>query len=192
MMGLLIILPIGIGIIIAVALFFYWILYNGLIGKKNQVENMFASVDSILQKRYDLIPNLVSSVKEYMTHERETLTGVTEMRAKAMQGNLSDDEKVSLDNQMSKAVGHIMVAVEAYPELKASENFQMLQRSLNEVEEQLSAGRRAYNAAVTDFNNSVEMFPSNIVAGIHHYQPKKWFETVEAAREAVNVSELFE
>lgn len=167
------------------------VIYNGLVGKKNQVENAFASIDAMLKKRYDMIPNLVATVKQYATHEQETLTKVTEMRTKALSGGLSDNERIELDNQITKAMGGIMVAVESYPELKANENFLQLQRSLNEVEEQISASRRAFNAAVTDYNNAIEMFPSSILAGMMNYKRKALFEIPEAERANVDVGKLF-
>lgn len=167
------------------------LMYNSLVGKKNQVENAFAGMDVQLKKRYDLIPNLVSTVKQYMTHEAETLTKVTEMRARATSGGLSNDEKVSLDNQITKSIGGIMVAVENYPDLKANENFNQLQRTLNEVEEQISASRRSYNASVTDYNDAIEMFPSNIMANMMNYKRKEVFEIQEIERQNVNVANLF-
>ena len=179
-----------IGLVVFAALIFF-VMYNSLVGKKNQVENAFAGMDTMLKKRYDLIPNLVATVKQYMTHEADTLTKVTELRAKATSGTLSSDEKVDLNNQIGKMIGGIMVAVEAYPDLKASENFQQLQRSLNEIEEQLSASRRAFNASVMDFNNAVEMFPTNVVAGMMGYTRRKMFEIPEAERENPNVKDLF-
>ena len=151
-------------------------MYNALIAKRNMVENAFSTIDVMLKKRFDLIPNLVESVKQYMTHERGTLTQITEMRAKATSGNVSSNEKVALDNQMSKMLGGIMVAVENYPQLKANENFIQLQRSLNEVEEQLSASRRAYNAAATDFNIAIEVFPTNLIAAQLSFSRKQLFE----------------
>jgi len=178
-------------IIIAVVILIPVILYNSLIGKKNQVTNVFASIDTLLKKRYDLIPNLISTVKTYMEHERGTLTEITELRAKATSGQLSDDDKVDLDNKISKALGGIMVAVENYPDLKANQNFMQLQGSLNEIEEQISAARRAYNASVTDYNNAIEMFPTNIMASAMNYKLKKVFEIVESERKNVNVKDLF-
>lgn len=165
---------------------------NGLIGKKNQVENAFASIDTMLKKRYDLIPNLVATIKQYTSHEKNTLTEITALRAKAMSGDVSSDEKVQLNNQISKVMGGIMVAVENYPELKANESFLQLQRTLNETEEQISASRRAFNASVTDFNNAIEMFPSSIVAGMMHYTRKQLFEIPETERQNVNVGKLFD
>ena len=107
------------GVLILIPVF----LYNSLVGKKNQVQNVFASIDALLKKRYDLIPNLVSTVKTYMQHEKSTLTEITEMRAKAVSGNLSDDQKVELDNKITKTLGGIMDAHENYPDLKANQNF---------------------------------------------------------------------
>ncbi len=178
-------------VILGVAAFIAFALYNSLVGKKNRVENAFASIDVYLKKRYDLIPNLVASVKQYMQHESETLTKVTEMRARATSGSLSSDEKVALNNQLGKSIGGIMVAVEAYPELKADTGFQQLQRALNEIEEQLAASRRAFNAAVTDFNNAVEMFPTNILAGMMGYTRRELLVTAERERQNVDVSDLF-
>lgn len=178
-------------IILVVLAIFPITLYNSLIAKKNQANNAFASVDTLLKKRYDLIPNLVSAVKTYMQHERGLLTEVTELRAKATSGQLSEDEKVDLDNKLTKAIGGIMVAVENYPDLKANENFIQLQRSLNEVEEQISAARRAYNAAVTDLNNAVEMFPTNMIAPMMGLKQRKLFEISEEERKNVDVGKLF-
>ena len=167
-------------------------LYNSLINNKNMVENAFAGIDVQLTKRYDLIPNLVSTVQKYMKHERETLTEITAMRARAVSGNLSDNEKVALDNQISTALSGIMIAVENYPDLKASQNFLQLQASLNEVEEQLSAARRTFNAMVTEYNNSVQMFPSNIMASYMNLEERTWFEAPEVKKGDINVKELFD
>ncbi|MBT3192636.1 MAG: LemA family protein [Verrucomicrobia bacterium] len=183
-----ILILIGIAVVVLVVVFG---MYNGLIGKKNNVENAFASIDTILKKRYDLIPNLVAAVKQYMEHERGLLENVTALRAKATSGNISSDEAITLNNEINKTMGGIMVAVESYPELKANDNFKDLQRSLNEVEEQLSAARRAFNAAVTDFNNAVEMFPTNIMAGMMHYTRRQLFEIPEVERENPDVKSLF-
>lgn len=167
------------------------LLYNSLIAKKNQVINVFGTIDVMLKKRYDLLPELVSTVKAYMKHERELLEDITKMRAKAVSGRLSDDEKVELDNKVTKALGGIMVAVENYPDLKANQNFLLLQGSMNEIEEQISAARRAYNAAVTDYNNAVEMFPTNIVAPMMRYKLKKVFEISDEQRQNVGTDALF-
>ena len=178
-------------IVVVVILLIVVFLYNSLIGKKNQVTNVFGTIDALLKKRYDLLPKLIATVKAYMKHERELLEEITEMRAKAVSGRLSDDDQVELDNIVTKALGGIMVAVENYPDLKANQNFLQLQRAMNEVEEQISAARRAYNAAVTDYNNAVEMFPTNMVASTMRYKLKKVFEISQEQREDVDAEKLF-
>jgi LemA protein len=178
-------------IVLAVLVVIAIVMYNSLVGKKNAVENAFGSIDVMCKKRYDLIPNLVATVKQYAAHEAGTLEKVTALRNQAAAGNLSPDETVQLNNQLSHALSGLMVQVEAYPELKANENFMQLQRALNEIEEQLSASRRAYNASVTDFNNAVEMFPTNIMAGMMRYTRRQLFEAVEAERKNVDVGSLF-
>ncbi len=186
-MGLIYVLA-GAGVVLLLIII---VMVNTLIGKKNQVQNVFGSIDALLKKRYDLIPNLVGSVKTYMNHEKETLIRITELRAKAMTPGISDDEKVDLGNQIGKMLGGIMVAVENYPDLKANQNFLQLQAALTEIEEQISAARRAYNAAVTDYNNAVEMFPTNVFAGMMSYKIKKVFEIDESERKNINVGEMF-
>jgi len=175
------------GIFIAILV----LMYNSLVGKKNQVDNIFASVDTLLKKRFDLIPNLISTVQQYMEHEKSLLNRLTELRAQAMKPNVSDEQKIALDKQMSQALGSIMVAVENYPDLKANENVMHLQRTLTEVEAQISAARRAYNQAVTDYNNAIEMIPTNFMANAMHYRRKELFSIIEQERQNVNVGELF-
>lgn len=167
------------------------LMYNSLVSKKNQVENIFAGVDTVLKKRYDLIPNLIASVSKYMEHEKSLLEEVTKLRADASKPNINAHEKMALDAKISSALGSIMVAVENYPELKANENVMHLQHSLNEVEEQISAARRAYNQAVTDYNNAIEMLPTNFMANAMGYTKKEVFTIVESERQNVNVKELF-
>jgi LemA protein len=166
-------------------------LYNTLVGKKNQVINVFGTVDALLKKRYDLIPNLVASVQKYMEFEKDVLTRVTELRARALSGKPTDEEKIHIDREISKALRGIMVAVENYPDLKANASFLQLQATLNEVEEQISAARRAYNAAVTDYNNAVEMFPTNLMAQVMNYKRRPVFEIGADEREPVDVQALF-
>ncbi len=174
-------------VLAVMALFFY----NSLIAKKNQVKNAFGTVEALLKKRYDLIPNLVATVQRYLEHERDTLTQVTELRTKALAPSVSDNERVQLDNKITRMLGKIIVAVENYPDLKANQNFLQLQASLNEIEEQISAARRAYNAAVTDLNNAIEMFPTNILASLMNLSKGTLFEIPEAERQNVDVKELF-
>jgi LemA protein len=177
--------------IVAVVIIVLAGLYNSLVGKKNQVINVFGTVDALLKKRYDLIPNLVATVQNYMQFEKDVLTKVTELRARALSGKASDDEQIEIDREISKVLRGIMVAVENYPDLKANQSFLQLQATLNEVEEQVSAGRRAYNAAVTDYNNAVEMFPTNLMAQIMNYKRRAVFEITPEEREPVNVQQMF-
>jgi len=175
----------------ALVLIILALLYNGLVNKKNQVANTFAGIDALLKKRFDLVPNLISAVQTYMKHEASLLKEITDLRTQATSGQLTDEEKVDLDGKMSKALGGVMVAVENYPDLKANQNFLQLQAALNEVEEQISAARRAYNATVTDYNNAIEMLPTNIVAMLIRYKKKKLFEIAEQERANINVGNLF-
>lgn len=167
-------------------------MYNTLISKKNQVENIFAGLDAILKKRYDLLPNLVASVKEYMVHERITLEKITELRTKGQRDTLDDGAKIALEKQLSSMLGNLMVAVENYPTLKANENFLHLQGTLNELEEQISAARRAYNQSVTDYNNAIEMFPTNFMASFMKMERKEVFSVPSSERANVDVKNLFQ
>ena len=177
-------------IVIGAVILLIVLMYNSLISKKNQVENIFASIDTLLKKRRNLIPNLVESVKAYMKHEKDLLEKITALRSKAE--NVSDEnERMNLENQISSLLGKILVNVENYPELKANENVMHLQMTLTEIEEQISAARRAYNQAVTDYNNAIEMIPTNILAKFMGYQRKNVFEISEKERENINVGELF-
>ena len=178
-------------IILAVIVVVLILMYNSLVAKKNEVENIFASVDTQLKKRYDLIPNLVATVSKYMDHEKSLLTEVTKLRAEANKPNISDQHKIALDAKVTSALGSIMVAVENYPDLKANENVMHLQGTLNEVEAQISAARRAYNQAVTDYNNAIEMIPTNMMASVMNYKRKEVFEISEGERQNINVKELF-
>lgn len=166
-------------------------LYNNLIRKRNEVDFAFGGMDAQLKKRYDLIPNLVATVKEYATHEKELLTQVTELRAKAVSGKLSQDEQVAVDNQLTAGMRNLMVAVEAYPDLKASESFVNLQRNLTEVESQIAAARRTFNAVVTDYNNAIQVFPANLLAGMLGFTSRQLFSIPEEERQNVNVKQLF-
>jgi len=167
------------------------LIYNSLIHAKNQVDNVFAGVDTILKKRYNLIPNLIASISKYMEHEKLLLNELTKLRSEATKAHLSSDEKVSLDAKFSSTLSSLMVNMEAYPELKADKNIMHLQHTLNEIEEQISAARRAYNQAVTDYNNALEMIPTNILASFLKYRKKELFQIHESERKNVNVKELF-
>jgi LemA protein len=166
-------------------------IYNSLTNKKNQVTNAFGTIDVQLKNRYDLIPNLVATVQQYTNHEKDLLTKITELRSKTLIKDLKPEEKVGLDNQISSALSGLMVAVENYPDLKASQNYMDLQRSLNEVESQIAAARRSFNAAITDYNNAIQMFPGNLLAGMMLLKTLEVFAASETERGNVNVKNLF-
>jgi LemA protein len=166
-------------------------LYNILISRKNQVDNAFSTIDVLLQKRWDLIPNLVTVAQKYMQFEQQTLTDIAKLRTKLISERVNDDARIALENQISSGLGNIMVAVEAYPELKSNEHFIRLQQSLNEIEEQISAARRFYNTAVTEYNNAVEMFPTNFLASWMRYSLKYQFTATLTQKQNVDVRNLF-
>ena len=178
-------------LIIPVALIlFVIVIYNGLAAKRANVQNAFAGIDVQLKKRCDLVPNLVSSVKAYMKHEAGTLEKLTELRTRAAAAT-DPAERLNLDKELSGALKNVMVQVEAYPDLKASANVEQLQRSLNEIEEQISASRRAYNAAVTDYNLAIRIFPNNLLAGMFGFTETTLFEAAPEERTNPNVGDLF-
>ncbi|MGD1922083.1 MAG: LemA family protein [Pleurocapsa sp.] len=166
-------------------------IYNSLVAKKNQVSKSFSSVDVLLKKRWDLIPNLVAIVKNHMEFEQQTLAEITRLRSRAMSGDITPEQRLNTENQITRTMGNIMALIENYPELKSNNHVTQLLESLNETEEQISAARRFYNTAVTEYNNAIEMFPSNIVAGYMKYAAKELFVTPAEERANVNVGELF-
>lgn len=160
-----------------------WIVFtfNGLVNHRNQVALALATIDVQLKKRHDLVPNLVETVKGYATHEREVLEAVTVARKQASRGDWQAEE------HLRHEVGRLIATAEAYPDLKASSHFLMLQRQLSECEAQIAAARRTYNTSVMDYNNSVEMFPSSLVAGMCGFKRKPEFEIAIAERRNPNV-----
>lgn len=162
-------------------------LYNGLIRKKNAADNAFFSMDVQLKKRYDLIPQLVDTVKGYMQHERELLLNLTKLRQQVLDNSISPNEKVGLDNAINEAVRQVVVQVENYPDLKASQNFLQLQRSINETEEQLAASRRFYNSAVNDYHNGIEQFPSSLMASWAGMKHRNFFSISEEQKQVPSV-----
>ena len=157
-------------------------LYNRLVKLRNNRENSFADIDVQLRQRHDLIPQLVEAVKGYMKHESTVLTDVTNARANAMKASTIDD-KIAAENQLTAALGGLKVAVEAYPDLKANQNFLNLQEEISDVENKLAAARRYFNSATKELNNGVEMFPSNIVAGMFGFKKEVMFDLQPEARE---------
>jgi len=164
-------------------------LYNSLVRKRNRADNASATIDAMLEKRFDLIPNLAACVRRYAAHEADTLAAVAERRS-ARTGALSDTEKAALDDAFEQARLHFHAVAENYPELKASENFMHLQRTLNEVEEQLSAARRTYNAAVTEYNDAVQTFPGSLLASPFGFEPRPLLSAAEERRRTPDVDGL--
>ena len=149
--------------------------YNSLVKLRNNRENAFSDIDVQLKQRYDLIPQLVDAVKGYMTHEREVLERVTQARTAAMSAQTMTD-KIAADGQMSSALGRLMIASEAYPDLKANSSFTHLQQEIADMENKLAAARRYFNNATKELNNSIETFPSNLVAGAFGFRKEPMFE----------------
>ena len=165
--------------------------YNSLIAKKNQVDNIYSGIDTVLKKRYDLIPNLVTVVKKYMEHEKTVLEDIVKLRNSAIKPDILEEETIKIDSKMTNALGSIMIAVENYPELKSNTNVVQLQETLTEVESQISGARRAYNQAVTDYNNAIEMIPTNLIAGMLRYQPKELFEIEVSQAANIDMKSIF-
>lgn len=174
-----------IAVIVAIIIIWFIVAYNGFVKANNNVEESFATMDVYMKKRYDLIPNLVETVKGYAKHESETFAKVTEARNMA-QGADSIEGKVQGENMLTGALKSLFAVAEAYPDLKANQNFMDLQKQLQQVEQDIANARKYYNAVVKMFNNKCQMFPSNIVAGMFHYSPKQMFE-VESEEERQNV-----
>ena len=173
--------------IIVIIVIYALITYNNFIKLKNMVQEAFSTMDVYLKKRWDLIPNLIETVKGYVKHEENTLKEIVDLRGNSYD-SMSDDEKVKANQTISKDINKIMLVAENYPDLKASANFQDLSRELSKVEEDIANARKYYNGAVEMFNNKVEMFPSNILAKLFGYKPKAMFETDNNERENVKVS----
>ena len=175
-------------IIVLVVLVLLWFIgvNNALISLRNKVRNQFSQIDIQLKKRYDLIPNLVETVKGYAKHESETLEAVMKARASYASAT-TDSEKVEASNEMSKAVSRLLAVAEAYPDLKANTNFLDLQQQLKEIEDKISYARQFYNDSVMVYNNKIQMFPSSIVASILKFKAEAFFQAAEQERENVKV-----
>ena len=164
-----------------------WIvfIYNNLVALRNNRENAFANIDVQLRQRYDLIPQLVATVKGYATHEKELLQRVTEARTAAM-GATNINDKIAADNQLTGALAGLKVQLEAYPDLKANQNFMQLQTEIADIENKLAATRRFFNSATRELNNAVQVFPSNIIAQMFGFHKEMMFEIPQTDREAID------
>jgi LemA protein len=164
--------------------------YNSLITRRNAIEQADGTIHVQLTQRYDLIPKVVETVKQYMGHERGLLEDIVRLRSQAM-GGATPAERMTADNALTQAMGQLRISVENYPQLKSSDNFLHLQRTLNEVEEQLAASRRTYNAAVTAYNNAIQAFPGMLLAGGMGMTTRVGFVSEEAKRADVDMKGLF-
>jgi LemA protein len=174
-------------IVVAVVALYAVQIYNSLIRLRNQVKNAWSQIDVQLKRRHDLIPNLIETVKGYMTHERDTLENITKARSAAVEAS-SVADKSKAETELSGALGKFNLVVENYPDLKANQNFLELQEELTSTENKISFSRQAYNDQVLFYNNKIEMFPSNILAGMFNFVKEEFFEIeVEAEREVPKV-----
>lgn len=180
----------GIIAVVVVAILLWAVgVYNGLVKLRNLVQEAWRQIDVELQRRHDLIPNLVETVKGYAKHEKGTFEEVTKARSMAAAPGSSPAEQAAQENMLTQALGKLFAVVENYPELKADKNFQQLQAELTNTEDRIAAGRRFYNANVRTLNTRVETFPVNIIAGMFGFHKEEYFETEdEAARQAPTVS----
>ena len=170
--------------VVVMSVVWFVAIYNGFVRKKNMVFEGWSGIDVQLQRRADLIPNLLETVKGYMRHERELLSKVTELRSRSAQTQ-DITERGRLEGQLGMALANLFAVAEAYPDLKANQNFQDLQKELAEIEDEIQLARRYYNGTVRNYNIQVESFPSNIVAGIFRFKLQAYFEIEDKADRAV-------
>ena len=174
------------GVVLIAVLAFVITTYNTLVRLRNKVKNSFAQIDTQLQRRFDLIPNLVETVKGFATHEKELLENVTASRNGYAHAT-SNGQKMAMNDQLTSSLRSLFAVVENYPDLKANTNFLKLQDELSETEDKITYARQFYNDAVTIYNDKIQMFPGNMVAGIFGFREEELFNTVEDAKEAPKV-----
>jgi len=163
------------------------VIYNGLVQLRNRASEAWSDIDVQLKRRYDLIPNLVNTVKGYAAHESGVFQKVTEARTQAMQAGSAAD-KAQAENMLSQTLKSLFAVAEAYPDLKANTNFLELQRELSDTENKIQAARRFYNGNVLELNNKIDMFPSNIIAGMFSFSKRDFFEVADGEKEPVKVA----
>jgi len=178
-----------VGVIIVILLIVFVVRYNGLVGLRNQVKNSWAQIDVLLKRRHDLIPNLIETVRGYKDFERSTLEAVVKARNVAQAGAAaSPPQRAEMEGALGSFLSRLLVVVERYPDLKANQNFLALQGQLTETENGISSARQTYNGAVLNLNNRIQMFPSNIVAGMTGFKAAEFFEVkVPEEKEPVQV-----
>lgn len=174
-----------VGVIILAILAWVVMAYNRLITLRNRVDNAWAQIDVQLKRRFDLIPNLIETVKGYAAHEKSIMEDITKYRSQIMTGSVEDRAKAN--NMLSQTLKSLFAVAENYPNLKANENFKALQDELAGTENKIAYIRTAYNDSVLEFNNATQMFPSSIIAGMFGFKSKPYFETPEAEKEAPKV-----
>jgi len=174
-------------IVCGIILLFIIATYNRLILLKNRVKEAWSDIDVQLKRRYNLIPNLVNTVKGYATHEKELLENVTKARTFAMQADTMK-QKEEAENALSSTLKSLFAVAENYPDLKASTNFLELQRELRDTEDKIQASRRFYNTNVRDFNTKLETFPTNLIAGLFNFKKREFFEAAEREKELPKVN----
>src|SRR6266540_1014914 len=172
--------------VVALVLLFLVFQYNKLVRLRNRTQNAWAQVNVQLRRRYDLIPNLVESVKGYAAHERETFEEVTRARTAAQQAQ-TVPEQAQAENVLTAAIGRLFAVAEQYPQLRATENFQQLQASLQDTEQKIAVSRQVYNDTVLTYNNAIQTVPTNVIAGMFNFATREFFEIEEPAREAPQV-----
>lgn len=171
-------------IVIGVVVLFVISMYNSLIQLRNRVKNAWSQIDVQLKRRHDLIPNLLETVKGYMKHEREIMENITKYRSQAMDAS-TVGEKAQAEGLLSGALGQLRVQVENYPDLKANQNFLSLQEELTSTENKISFARQSYNDEVLGYNNKIQMFPSNIIAGMFKFMQEEFFQVEDEKERAV-------
>ena len=180
-------IPVIIGIIIVVAIGCAIAgIYNGMVEKRNRIDNAWQNIDTQLQRRSDLIPNLVETVKGYASHEKETLSAVVSARNSVVAAK-SPEDKMAADGVLTGALRQLFAVAESYPDLKANTNFTQLQATLEDTENKISYARQSYNDCVLTYNNAIQTFPGNIFSGIFQFKERQGFEAAEASREVPNV-----
>lgn len=173
--------------VVGLAVLYIVFMYNGLVRLRNRVSEAWSDIDVQLKRRYDLIPNLINTVKGYASHESGVFQKVTEARANAMQAGSTED-KAKAENMLTDTLKSLFAVAEAYPDLKANQNFLELQRELSDTENKIQASRRFYNGNVLELNNKIEMFPSNLIAGMFNFTKSEFFEVAEGEKEPVKVA----
>jgi LemA protein len=164
-----------------------WFVYNRTIGRRNAVDNSWAQIEAALQRRHDLIPNLVESVKGYAKHEQSTFEEVTKARGGA-QAAQAPGAQAAAEGFLTQALGRLMVVAEQYPELRATENFQQLQSQLSETEDQIQITRRVYNDTVQTYNTLIQQFPASVLANQFHFEPRQFFDAPKESEATPEVS----